>query len=47
MPVVGKTIRIFLSDGEPTGIYLLVGPDPDDPSRGLTEPFITPLLPPK
>ena len=65
----GKTIRIFLADGEPTGIllaeisnwtgkvlvaprsqldqlskreelrrtgvYLLVGPDPDDPSRAL------------
>jgi len=65
--VTGKTIRIFLADGEPTGIllaeisnwtgkvlvaprsqldqlskreesrrtgvYLLVGPDPDDPSR--------------
>jgi len=67
--VTGKTIRIFLADGEPTGIllaeisnwtgkvlvaprsqldqiskreevrrtgvYLLVGPDPDDPSRAL------------
>jgi hypothetical protein len=67
--VHGKTIRIFLADGEPTGIflaeisywtgkvlvaprsqldqlskreevrrtgvYLLVGPDPDDPSRAL------------
>jgi hypothetical protein len=67
--VVGKTIRDFLADGEPTGIllaeisnwtgkvlvaprsqldqlskreearrtgvYLLVGPDPDDPSRAL------------
>lgn len=66
----GKTIRIFLADGEPTGVllaeignwtgevlvaprsqldqlskreevrrtgvYLLVGPDPDDPSRALT-----------
>ena len=65
----GKTIRIFLADGEPTcillaeisnwtgkvlvvprsqldqlskweevrrtGVYLLVGPDPDDPSRAL------------
>jgi hypothetical protein len=65
--VIGKTIRIFLADGEPsgillaeiskwtgkvlvaprsqldqlskreevrrTGVYLLVGPDPDDPSR--------------
>jgi len=68
-PMTGKTIRIFLADGEPTGIllaeisnwtgkvlvaprsqldqlskrgevrhtgvYLLVGPDPDDPSRAL------------
>ena len=68
--MTGKTIRIFLADGEPTGIllaeisnwtgkvpvapnsqldqlskreevrrtgvYLLVGPDPDDPSRALT-----------
>ena len=67
--MTGKTIRIFLADGEPTGIllaenskwtgkllvvprsqldqlgrreevrrtgvYLLVGPDPDDPSRAL------------
>ena len=67
--MTGKTIRIFLVDGEPTGIllaeisnwtgkvlvaprsqldqlskredvrrtgvYLLVGPDPDDPSRAL------------
>jgi hypothetical protein len=67
--VNGKLIRIFLADGEPTGIllaeisnwtgkvlvaprsqldqlstreevrraivYLLVGPDPDDPSRAL------------
>ena len=67
--MTGKTIRIFLADGEPTGIllaeisnwtgkvlvaprsqldqlskreevrgtgvYLLVGPDPDDPSRTL------------
>jgi hypothetical protein len=67
--VTGKTIRIFLADGEPagillaeisnwtgkvlvaprsqldqlskrgevrhTGVYLLVGPDPDDPSRAL------------
>jgi hypothetical protein len=67
--VTGKTIRIFLADGEPTGIllaeisnwtgkvlvaprsqldqlskreevrrtgvYPLVGPDPDDPSRAL------------
>ena len=67
--MIGKTIRIFLADGEPTGIllaeisnwtgkvlvaprsqldqlskreevrrtgvYLLVGPDPDDPSRAL------------
>jgi hypothetical protein len=67
--VTGKTIRMFLADGEPTGIllaeisnwtgkvlvapraqldqlskreearrtgvYLLVGPDPDDPSRAL------------
>jgi hypothetical protein len=66
--MTGKTIRIFLADGEPTGIllaeisnrtgkvlvaprsqldqlskreevrrtgvYLLVGPDPDDPPRG-------------
>jgi hypothetical protein len=79
--VTGKTIRIFLADGEPTGIllaeisnwtgkvlvaprsqldqlskreevrrtgvYLLVGPDPDDLSRALPEPFITPFLPPK
>jgi hypothetical protein len=68
-PTTGKTIRIFLAEGEPTGIllaeisnwtgkvlvaprsqldqlskreevrrtgvYLLVGPDPDDPSRAL------------
>ena len=67
--MIGKTIRIFLADGEPTGIllaeisnwtgkvlvaprsqldqlskreearrtgvYLLAGPDPDDPSRAL------------
>jgi len=67
--MTGKTIRIFLADGEPTGVllaefsnwtgkvlvaprsqfdqlgkrnegrrtgvYLLVGPDPDDPSRAL------------
>jgi len=67
--VTGKTIRIFLADGEPTGmllaeisnwtgkvlvaprsqldqlikreearrtgVYLMVGPDPDDPSRAL------------
>ena len=67
--VTGRTIRVFLADGEPTGIllaeisnwtgkalvatrsqldqfskreevrrtgvYLLVGPDPDDPSRAL------------
>ena len=67
--MTGKTIRMFLADGEPTGIllaeisnwtgkvlvaprsrldrlskreevrrtgvYLLVGPDPDDPSRAL------------
>ena len=67
--MIGKTIRIFLADGEPTGIllgeisnwtgkvlvaprsqldqlskreevrrtgvYLLVGPDPDEPSRAL------------
>jgi hypothetical protein len=67
--VSGKTVRMFLDDGEPTGIllaetsnwigealvaprsqrgqlskreevrrtgaYLLVGPDPDDPSRAL------------
>ena len=69
MATTGKIIRIFLADGEPTGIllaeisnltgkvlvaprsrrgrlskreevrrtgvYLLVGPDPDDPSRAL------------
>ena len=67
--MIGKTVRNFLADGEPTGIplaeisnwtgkvlvaprsqldqrskrdevrrtgvYLLVGPDPDDPSRAL------------